>query len=332
MLVTNEFAYQYTLDRITPLVENTGKNYNVLNVRFNAMGKEAVRNQLHIFLDDVTEYAIEEMKPLNIIGLGFLPGNRFWKYVLSPLIKKEINVIKISLQNEFNLIVNLAEEMTEEEDPDASKYRDRFLASDFFFQNYHGDREGEFEEVMMTRLEEVARDMAPIIEADKEDFWASIADAYEKHEAEEILAYHFSFTEKQVVNEFDDGISLKFQLAGPIRFDYTNEAMRVLPNAEGYLREQMMSKLDEVYEKESGPQQLREENEELKQRVEELKQENESLREKLEEAGTESDSGEDTNQGDGEVDEGEKKNREGDKEGQEKTGETEEQAEPQPED
>lgn len=266
------------------------------------MGKEAVRNQLHIFLDDVTEYAIEEMKPLNIIGLGFLPGNSFWKYVLSSLIKKEINVIKISLQNEFNLIVNLAEEMAEGQDPDPDKYRDRFLASDFFFQNYHGDRKGEFEEVMMNRLEEVARDMAPIIEADKEDFWASIADAYEKHEAEEILAYHFSFTEKQVVNEFDDGISLKFQLAGPIRFDYTNEAMRVLPKAEGYLREQMMKKLDDVYGKESVTQELREENEELKERIEELKEENESLREELEKEGTEADSTEDGEKGEaGEV-------------------------------
>lgn len=248
------------------------------------MGKEAVRNQLHIFLDDVTEYAIEEMKPLNIIGLGFLPGNSFWKFVLSPLIKREINVIKISLQNEFNLIVNLAEEMAEGEDPDPEKYRDRFLASDFFFQNYEGEEKDEFEEVMMNRLEEVARDMAPIIEADREDFWSSITEAYEKHEAEEILAYHFSFTEKQIVNEFDDGLKLKFQLIGPIRFDYTNEALRVLPKAEGYLREQMMKKLDEVYGEESVVDDLREEKEHLQLRVQELEEENEALRKKLEES------------------------------------------------
>jgi len=280
------------------------------------MGKEAVRNQLHIFLDDVTEYSIEEMKPLNIIGLGFLPGNSFWKFVLSPLIKREINVIKISLQNEFNLIVNLGEEMAEDENPDPEKYRDRFLASDFFFQNYHGDRKDEFEEVMMNRLEEVARDMAPIIEADREDFWASIAEAYDKHEAEEILAYHFSFTEKQIVNEFDDGLKLKFQLFGPIRFDYTNEALRVLPKAEGYLREEMMSKLDEVYGEDSVVEDLRAEKESLEQRVKELEEENKQLRKKPEDAEVEVDYTEpEIEDGDEEV--GEKGDEEAEVEGEE---------------
>lgn len=235
------------------------------------MGKEAVRDQLHVFLGDVTEYALEEFKPLAVVGLGFLPGNRVAKFFLSPIIDSEISTIKISLQNEFNLIMDYSEEIAEGNNPDAEKYRDRFLQSDFFYQHYEGDKTEEFEEVMMQRLDEVARDMAPLVEVETDDFWEALEEAYDRREAEEVLKYHFSFTDK-IVEEFGDGLNIKIKL-GPIGIGYTSEAMRVMPKAEGHLRRELVDKLDELYGKEA---------EEGEKDLEELEEENEELRKELE--------------------------------------------------
>jgi hypothetical protein len=243
------------------------------------MGKEAVRDQLHVFLGDVTKYALEEFRPLAVVGLGFLPGNGLAKVLLGPIIDKEISSIKISLQNEFNLIMDYSEEIAEGENPDAEEYRDRFLRSDFFYQHYKGDKVDEFEEVMMQRLEEVANDMAPLVEVDTDDFWEALEESYDRREAEEILKYHFSFTDK-IVEEFGDGLRITFSL-GPISIPYTREALRVMPKAEGHLRRQIVDKLDETYgereedESEDGKdlEELEKENEELRQELERLREE-----------------------------------------------------------
>ncbi|MFP4632220.1 MAG: hypothetical protein ACLFMT_02130 [Halobacteriales archaeon] len=245
------------------------------------MGKEAVRNQLHVFLDDVMEYALQEFKPLAVIGLGFLPGNSIAKLLLSPLIKKELNVIKITLQNEFNTILDLSEDM-KDGDSDPSRYRDRFLANDFFYQNYHGDRADEFEEVLEQRLEEVAEDLEPLLDAEADDFWEALVETYERGEAKDMLTYHFSFTEK-LAKDFGDGMKLTFKL-GLIKFDYTNEAVRVLPYAESSLREQILERLDEEYERHAvvEVQELEKENKKLRKKIDELERRNRKLNEKVE--------------------------------------------------
>jgi len=239
------------------------------------MGKEAVRDQLHVFLGGVTEYALEEFRPLGVIGLGFLPGNGVAKILLGPIIDQEISSIKISLQNEFNLIMDYSEEIAEGNDPDAGEYEDRFLRSDFFYQHYEGDRGDEFEEVMMQRLEEVAHDMAPLVEVETDDFWEALEESYDRREAEEVLKYHFSFTDK-IVEEFGDGLNIRFDL-GPISIGYTKEALRVMPKAEGHLRREIVDKLDEVYGEREGEEE--EKMEELEKKNEELRKELERLRE-----------------------------------------------------
>jgi len=241
------------------------------------MGKEAVRDQLHVFLGDVTEYALEEFRPLAVVGLGFLPGNGVAKVFLGPIIDKEISSIKISLQNEFNLIMDYSEEMAENNDPDPEEYKDRFLRSDFFYQHYEGDKTDEFEEVMMQRLDEVARDMSPLVDVDTEDFWEALQESYDRREAEEVLKYHFSFTDK-IVEEFGDGLKIRFSL-GPISIGYTKEALRVMPKAEGHLRREIVDKLDEIYGEREGDgqdlEELEKENEKLRKQLEKLREEGE---------------------------------------------------------
>ncbi len=245
------------------------------------MGKEAVRNQLHVFLDDVTQFALEDFRPLAVIGLGFLPGNSIVKLLMSPFISKELNVIKITLQNEFNVILDLAEAMNEG-DPEPEDYYDRFMQHDFFYQNYHGPHEDEFRDLLENRLEEVAEDLAPLLDAESDDFWGALVETHDRGEAKDMLTYHFSFTEK-VVTRFGDGLKLKFKLMPLLVFDYTDEAVRVLPEAEGYLREQMLETIDEEYRKRAIQQkeQLEEENQELRRRVEELETRNQELEDKL---------------------------------------------------
>lgn len=248
------------------------------------MGKEAVREQLHAFLDDVTEYALEEFDVLRVVYLGWLPlsglQNRFWKWLLGPVIDSELNVIKISLQNEFNIIVDYAEDAIDGE-ADVDDYRTRFLENDLFYQCYDGPRADELERDLMERLEEIGQDIAPIIASEPDEFWSAVIASYEYDEAVELFDHHFSWTEG-LVEQYGDDMRLALEI-GPIALPYTREALRVLPLAEGYLRDQILERLEEEYQDswERQLEELRAENRQLRRRVKQLEEQKRNLEQQV---------------------------------------------------
>jgi hypothetical protein len=266
------------------------------------MGKKAVRNQLHEFLEDVTQYALEDFDVLNVVHLGWLPlsglQNRFWKWLLGPVIDRELNVIKICLQNEFNIIVDYAEDV-EHGGADVDDYRQRFLDNDIFYTNYRGPQEHELERDLMKRLREVGEDMAPIVAAGTDDFWDAVVEAYDYDEAVELFEYHFSWTDT-IVEKYGSDIRLALEL-GPIGIPYTGEAMRVLPQAEGYLRDEILERLEEEYEgnREREMEQLRAENRQLRRKVQQLEEQNEELEQQTGDSGAGGGAGAESSPADG---------------------------------
>jgi hypothetical protein len=209
------------------------------------MGKAEIRQQLYVFLEKGTEYAFKEVKPLSVVGLGFLPGNRVTKMVLRPVILGNMNEIEMSVKNALTLAMDYSEELARGEKGNADKYRRKFLESDIFYTNYEGDRKGELREMLIRHFDEMAHDMAPLVETDADGFWDAVVEMYGKYETEELLRHHFSFIGK-VVEEFGDEIEMTFSVS-IFSFDYTDEALRILPKVETRIRRELVDKTDEIY-------------------------------------------------------------------------------------
>jgi len=247
------------------------------------MGKELVREQLHVFIDDVETFIHQNFRPLGIFGLGGLPGNGVLRILLRPVIAHEVNKVKIALQNQFNTILDAAEEIDEKgkENVDFGKYYDRMLESELLYQNYVGDRKDEFEQDIKERLDEASEDIAPLTDTEADDFWRALVEAYDRDEAYELFQYHFRYYDRLMDKYGADEISMKTDTLIPL--DYTKEAERTYPEAETMVREKLTEGYDEEYEKQamSREDEIRKENEELKKRVEELERENQEMQEVL---------------------------------------------------
>jgi len=209
------------------------------------MGKADIRKQLYVFLENGKEHAFKEMRPMSVVGLGFLPGNRTTKMILRPLILRNMNEIEMSVKNSLMLAMDYAEELAQGEAENSEKYRRKFLESDIFYTNYEGDRKDELREMLVRHFDEMAHDMAPLIETEEDSFWEATRGSYDKYETEELLRHHFSFVEK-VIDEFGEGMSMTSTL-GPLGFDYTDEALRVLPKVERRLRHEIIEEVDDAY-------------------------------------------------------------------------------------
>jgi len=213
------------------------------------MGKAEVREELYAILERGSEYAYEEVRPLSIVGPNFLPGNDVTKLLLRPLVDDKIEDIEVSVKNSLTLVMDYSEELARDGDADGKKYKRKFLKYDMHHNNYEGDRKKKLQKVLLSHFEKMAQDMVPLVRADTDDFWEAYARVYAKQEAEKMVENHFSFVGK-VIREFSDELKMTFTV-GPLTFDYTNEAIRVLPKIEERLRQELMEEIEEVYESES---------------------------------------------------------------------------------
>jgi hypothetical protein len=209
------------------------------------MGKAEVREDLYVFLERGAEHAFEEMRPLAVVGLGSFPGNRAAKLLLRPLILGGMNEIEMSVKNTLTLAMDYSEEIARDENADGTRYKRKSLESDIFYNNYEGDRKEDLRDTLKHRFDEMARDMAPLVNSGADGFWEAAVEAYDKHETEELLRHHFSFVSR-VVEEFGDEMVMTSTI-GPFEFNYTDEAMRVLPLVETRLRRELVDEADEVY-------------------------------------------------------------------------------------
>lgn len=209
------------------------------------MGKAEVRGELYVFIDRGAEYAFEELRPMSVVGLGFLPANSFTKLVLRRVIFDRMKQIEMSVKNALTLAMDYSEEIAREGNADGERYKRKFLKSDIFYTNYEGDRKDELRDTLVRHFDEMAHDMAPLVRTDADGFWDAATETYDKYETEELLRHHFSFI-GEVIEEFGDEMKMTFTL-GPFGFDYTDEALRILPKVETRLRRELIEEADEVY-------------------------------------------------------------------------------------
>lgn len=211
------------------------------------MTREAVKNQLDYFVNELIDGSLEKFKPLAVLGLGFLPFNGLFKWLLRNPIRQEIAQFRVTYNKKFKFVLMYAEDLSEG-DADFDEYRDEILEWDYFYQNYDGPRERQFARDLDDWAKKIAEDLQPVVENPNDDFWEAAREEFTQDEIMGKFTHAFSLAD--LLKEYEDGIDLR-QPRHPvtffIRLRYTGEALRALDETEAELLEELRRKTDEVF-------------------------------------------------------------------------------------
>jgi len=222
---------------------------SVSNVHTSATGagvnesRQAMLEQFNLFAEMVIDEALGEFEPFRVVEMGNLPGNSKAKSVLRPLIERELEVHRQCISNQFDIVMDYAEEGKLEE------HKNDFLKHDIFYSNFEGTTgRDELEDDLTQRLKDLGSDMAPLISSGENDFWDAMVETYGESEAREMLPKHFEYTDK--IADYQDDLYLTVEVGGRVfgfEAEYTDEAIRCLRRSESELRDHLRRRVEEVY-------------------------------------------------------------------------------------
>lgn len=222
---------------------NTG-SVEAGGVRVDATSREAVVEQFGVFMERIIDDTLDEFEPFRVVNMNGMPGNDRVKGALGPVIRGELGRIRTSVEAQFGVVMKYIET------GDVEGCRREFLRNDVFYNSFEGDRRAKrrLEEDLTRRMTEMGDDMAPLVETGEEKFWDAVVAAYDEDEAREMLPRHFAYTE--TLKGYRDDLCLTVRVGGRVLgtdVEYTDEAMRVLDNAETRLRENLRDEVRRVY-------------------------------------------------------------------------------------
>ncbi len=215
------------------------------------MTRRGVKTQLDEWVNALINGSYRELKPLAVVGLGFLPGNGLAKWLMETPIREEIAQFRVTYNKKFKYVLEYAEELAENDSGDEAnfeEYRDKLLEWDYFYQNYDGPREHEFAGELNDWAKKISEDLAPSVGHSSDDFWEAAEDEFTEDELMGKFAHALSLSD--ILREYSDDVDLRtprhpFTLF--LSFRYTDEAIRSLSEAEDELFQEMQDKADEVY-------------------------------------------------------------------------------------
>lgn len=213
-------------------------------VRVDATSRGAVVEQFEVFMERIIDDALDEFEPFRVVNMNGMPGNDSIKRALGPVIRDELGRIRKSVEAQFGVVMKYIET------GDVEGCGRDFLRNDVFYNSFEGDRNARrrLEEDLKRRMTDMGEDMAPLVETGEEGFWDAVVAAYDEDEAREMLPRHFAYTE--TLKGYSDDLCLTVRVGGGVLgtdVEYTEEAMRVLGNAETMLRENLRDEVGRVY-------------------------------------------------------------------------------------
>ncbi len=209
------------------------------------MTEEAVRRQFDEFIDRMRRYVIEEVQPLNAVGLPSFIGKPTRRATL-PVARTEVDSVGRSFERKFRIVADCAADGRVEERVDD------YLAADVFYVNYYGpeERREEMADDLRERLHRMTKAVEPMAESDRDGFWEAVVNAYERKEAHDALNGCFDYAE--TARRYEEGVKLTLTLdVGPLSktVDYTGEAVRVLEVCEKRLSDEVYAETDEAFDR-----------------------------------------------------------------------------------
>jgi hypothetical protein len=197
-----------------------------------------------------------------------LRGSRGGSRVASKLLKNsgpvERNVVRPQLQSYQRTILSQFETVLDyaANDADFAEYESEILSRDLYWNalrsNVRGDRREQIRERLLDRQRSFGDDIAPIVAADSDDFWAAVAAAYDRETALSVVEEHFEFSTPLQAERSAFAFELEIDpgdvLGGLARalpsltVEFTDEALRSMRRAERQVIPQAKADVEAAYE------------------------------------------------------------------------------------
>lgn len=222
------------------------------------MTRAAVEEQFDRFFDEMVDFAKDEMSPTRSMGGVSIPvGDDIIKDVMGDQIAESMEEVQRDMEHQRDVVLSYAEDLADGADPGTARaqYEDRFLRTNPVYKHHEpGQRREDLEEELLHHLDEVAADLAPIVDAPQDNFWeAMTATVPEYEEARMLLNKHFS--QAETFRDYRRGINMEEEVrvggsvfGTTVEVDYTDEAIRVIDEGEAYLRSEIEDQLRDAYD------------------------------------------------------------------------------------
>lgn len=146
------------------------------------MTKEAVITEYEHLLDRLSDEMID------VVSDEFGGGLR--GKVAKTGAKAAFKKVKSDMQTQGEIVVEYADAIAH--DRPTSELERRFLETNPVYKRYSGNDKQELERHLLGHFNQVGKDLAPLITSDRNDFWAALAEQYDRSEAEQLIERHFS--------------------------------------------------------------------------------------------------------------------------------------------
>lgn len=197
-------------------------------------GKEELRDQFDIYLDELLDYASQEL----------VEGHTLTK----PVRKKKMSDIDQSMREQRDIALDYTESVSNVgNDYDIERLKRSFLKSNPFIKDFSGpkNKKKQLYSDLFEHLDKVANDLSLLLESDAESFEGMITSAYpDREEAENILEKNFEYT--NTIKSYGDHISLSMVPERVISF--SDDIVPVIEEAERRLEARISQDLDRIYD------------------------------------------------------------------------------------
>ena len=197
-----------------------------------------VREKLDEYAESVAEVATDEFDTTNVVNIPGVSDDRAKSMISSTMEKMEEGQAK-ALRRQYGAALEAVDDGVE-------AYAEDFVENDAFYRSYEGDHDEEFREALLDRLRETRDALEPLVEAEANDFWDAVQEAYDHEKAIRELGKLFTATE--TANSFSDGIVMEIDVpVGSGSYTYTDESLRSFGVAEEHAKEKVEEEAENAY-------------------------------------------------------------------------------------
>ena len=197
-----------------------------------------VREKLDEYAAFVAEVATDEFDTTNVVNIPGVSDDRAKGMISSTMEKMEEGQAK-ALRRQYGAALDAVDDGVE-------AHAEDFVENDAFYRSYEGDRDEEFREALVERMRETRDVLEPLVEAEADDFWDAVREAYDHKKALEELGSLFTATE--TAERFSEGIAMEIDVpVGSGNYTYTDESLRSFGVAEERAEERLADEADDAF-------------------------------------------------------------------------------------
>ena len=229
------------------------------------MTRQAVEQGFERYLSDLVDETYAAFDVAAVLRGSRTGGSRAASKLLKNSRPLERHVVRPKLREYQRTILRQFEpvlDYAQDRDATFEAYADAVLARDLYWDSLRGgigaERRSDIRDRLLARQRAFGDDIAPLVAADSDDFWAAVTEAYDRDQATALVEDHFVFSTP--LQEHENAFAFELEIdpgdvlgglakALPsLEVEFTDEALRSMRRAEKQVLPQAKTDLEDAYE------------------------------------------------------------------------------------